>query len=207
MKSEKFKINKGTKIEIVDALMKEFSLTNCQANTIVSFLIENKEFVSEKEVILADTHIDEQSGAAEFITDSMTYYVNIRKSTVYFLLFLLNLSNGISLRELVVDGIGIGLNIELSGHVLVNLENERGSKCLVIELAKHRKKGMSLKEILNLYGVNNKNIKECFNNHYCNCYNTDGYCEIKENRILELLSFLKDDGIVKLRFGRYYYRL
>lgn len=207
MKAEKFRISKGTKTEIGDALMKEFSLTACQANTIVSFLIENKEVISEDEVILADTHVDDQAGVAEFITDNMTYYINIRRSTVYLMLFLLNISNDINFKGLVTGGIEIGLNIKLDGHVFMNLENERGSRCLVMELAKHRKKGMNLKEILNLYGVNNKGIKECFNNHYCNCYNIDGYCELTERRISELLSFLKDNGIVKLKSGRYCYQL
>lgn len=201
--TEKFKVNKGSRIEIADALMEEFSLTACQAEEAASFLIEHKEILSKDEVILTDTHTDGRAGEAEFITDSMTYYINIRKFTVHFFLFLMNLRDGIDLKELIESGANIGLDQKL----FVNLEQERGSKCLVMELAKHRKKGMSLKEILNWYGVNGGRNRECFNNHYCNCYNVDGYCEIEGERISGILGFLKESGILKLKFGRYYYQV
>lgn len=200
--TEKFKVNKGSRIEIVDALTNEFSLSACEAEAVVSFLIENKEILSEDEVILTDTHVDGQAGAAEFITDSMTYYINVRRFTVHFVLFLLNIKDGINLKTLIECGINIGLDPQL----FVNLTKERGSKCLVMELAKHGKKGMSLKEILNWYGVNSGGNRECFNNHYDHCYNTDGYCEIQKERISNILDFLEEGGIVKVRLGRYYYR-
>lgn len=201
--TDKFKVDKGSRIEIIDALIKEFPITAGQAKAVVSFLIENKEILSKDEVVLADTHVDGQAGAAEFITDSMTYYVNIKRFTVYFVLFLMNMQDGIGLEELIECGINIGLDQQL----FVNLERERGSKCLVMELAKHRKTGMSLKEILNWYSAGNRGNRECFNNHYHNCYNTDGYCEIKRERISDLLDFLEENKIVKLRFGRYCYQL
>lgn len=200
--TEKFKVNKGSKAEIVDALAAEFSLTACQAETIAAFLMEHKEVLSKDEVILTDAHADGRTGEAEFITDSMTYYVNIRKFTVHFFLFLMNLQDGIDLKELIEFGVSIGLDQNL----FVNLNQERGSKCLVMELAKHRKKGMSIKEILNWYRVNERN-RECFNNHYPNCYNQDGCCGMTAERISELLGFLKESGILKLKFGRYYYQV
>lgn len=200
--TEKFKVNKGSRIEIVEALANEFSLPSCQAEAVVSFLIENTQILSEDEVILTDTHIDGQAGVAEFTTDSMTYYINVRRFTVYFVLFLLNIKDGINLKAFIESGRSIGLDSQ----VFINLTKERGSKCLVMELARHRKKGMSLKEILNLYGLNSGG-KECFNNHYEHCYNTDGYCEIQKERISDILDFLEESGIVKVRFGRYYYQV
>lgn len=207
MKStEKFKVNKGSRTEIVDALANEFSLPSCQAEAVVFFLIENTQILSADEVILTDTHIDGQAGAAEFTTDSMTYYINVRRFTVYFVLFLLNIRDGINLEAFIETLIESGISIGLDSQVFVNLSKERGSKCLVMELARHRKKGMSLKEILNWYGVNSGG-RECFNNHYEHCYNTDGYCGIQKERISDILDFLEESGIVKVRFGRYYYQV
>lgn len=200
--TEKFKVNKGRKDEITDAMMKEFSLLPNEAEAVFSFLIENKEILSKDEVILVDTYVDGHTGAAEFITDSMTYYINLRRFTISFVLFLLDIRDGIGLADL----IEFGYDISEASKISVNLDKVRGGKCLVMELAKHRKKGMSLKEILNCYGVDSGGTRECFNNHYEHCYNTDGCCEIQKERIPEILDFLEESGIVKVKFGRYYYQ-
>ena len=203
MQTERFKIEKGSRADITEALMKTFSLKRSEAETVTLFLIQNKEMLSKEEVISEDTPEDHRTGRAEFITDQMTWYINIKKTTVCFALFLLDLKDGLELEKLIRAAVEFGINAKW----IVDLTKERGSKCLVMELARNRKKGMSRKEILERYSGTGRWGKECFNNHYQGCYNVEGYCEMNDSRIGEILGFLEEREIVKVRWGRYYYQM
>lgn len=62
MQTERFKIEKGSRADITEALMKTFSLKRSEAETVTLFLIQNKEMLSKEEVISEDTPEDHRTG-------------------------------------------------------------------------------------------------------------------------------------------------
>lgn len=201
--NELFEIQKATKQEIIEKMEKELMLTQEQAECYFSFLLDNKEVLSEDEVIYSHPNTEGEDPVAAFMTEEMTYYVNLHRAGIYFIVFLMNLKVNpawITLLDVVKKAFG--------EQIVVSLENEPDARCVLLTMAKNRKRGITIRGILNQYRLYGGERMECFNNHYSLCPREDGRCRLTEERIREIVDFLEREGAVKQKgFGRYYYQM
>lgn len=202
---EVFLVEKGTKEEIISQMKEELQLTQKQAESYFSFVLENMDLLSDDEVVSRYPDTEGQENMSAFMTDKMTYYVNLKRAGIYFLLFLLNLP-GSSIEGALLS---TGKTVALGKPFLVRLERCPEVKCVLLEIARRRTKGITIHELLDIYGVGDAERTECFNNHYQECKRKDGCCCLSESEIGEIVDFLERAGAVKKKgfFGRYYYQM
>ncbi|MCD7763692.1 MAG: hypothetical protein LUI14_10975 [Lachnospiraceae bacterium] len=203
--NEFFEVKKGTKDEIIDRMSEELHLTWKTAEGCLSFLLENSEMLSDDEAIFRYSDIENEEAVSGFITDSMTYYVCLKTVGIYILTFLLSLQDG-SVSGALRD---VGCAMLQGEQFIIHLKDHPEVKCVLLEFAKNKTRGITLNGILDIYGVNNKNKTECFNNHYLHCRRGDGCCCLTEVEIKNIVTFLEDKGAIKKKHltGRYYYQI
>lgn len=197
-KEERIEIRKGSRETIIETFMQDCSLSEFQAEQVWLFLLEHKKILSIKNnELLMSRQGEEEIDESEFILEEPTWYINIRKVTIFFIIFFLNIWER--------EGISVGTLLMIPQRLkdtFVNLKEEEGSQCLTLEIALHRSKGIKKNEIFDLY-----NRKECFNNHLTCPYNMEGYCCITKERIEELVKFLEKKELVKEKRRRYFYQV
>ena len=173
----------------------ELSLTKEDCKHIINFIQENKEFLDDNELIQCTMPERNAIGISEFITEQMSYYIAIKQSSIYLILFLLDFPT-----KGVASFIAKLLGFQTSGKVVVPIDTENGLKCIVMELARNRKRGVDANMMKIFKG-------ECCNNHYPCGYRQNGFCNMKSDEIEKILKNLEENNVVKKKGTRYYYQL
>ncbi len=204
--NEYFYVEKGTREEIIYRMEEELHLTSEQAENYFDFILENLDLLSDDdEALIVYPDTEGKEGVSSFMTDRMTYYVNLERVGIYFLVFLMNLPGGSAEEALLNTGKSVALG---SKKIIINLKNHPEARCILLETAKRRNKGVTMRELCDLYGVGDEERRDCINNHYTECVRRDDCCCLKEEEIKEIMGYLVQEGAVKKRLGgRYYYQM
>lgn len=197
-----FCVEKGTVEDIAEVMEKEFHITYAQAEECIHFLIENMDELGDNEVISAYNGTGEYG--AEFMTDSMTYYVNIRRLTVCFLASLSGAASKdfMSMLDNLLQAVWFG------NKIVVDLQHYPEARCVTLEISRHRWHGVTQKELLGLFC---STTSECIRNQLKDCHREDGFCCLTEEKLKMTLEMLENDGIIKKKIKGmniwYYYQL
>lgn len=188
----------GTKSAVEEAMMQAFCLDKETSAQCLDFIRNHLEILSDEEIFqyskLEEYEID---GLSEFVSEEGEYYISIKKSTIFLVsLFLDNTVPGFS--ELKDVGTFFGL-FSLKGSY-AKLDTYEGYLCIMMELARNRRRGADKNLIKKFKG-------ECCNNHLDCKYKENGMCKCGEERVEAICEELWKQGVVKKRGGRYFYVL
>jgi len=197
---DEYLVYEGTKEEIYCELAEDFKeagehpLTREECDRLIEFLQKNKNLLADEELFKCEKPERNAAGASEFIMERMSYYIGIQKTTLYVLLFLIDktcLGTVSFLSKL--------LGFQYPEKTVLPVDEENGLKCIVMELARNRKKGADSRMFEKYKG-------ECCNNQF-QCKHRQGEkCVIKQEEIKETLDMLKTNNVVKNKGDRYYYQ-
>lgn len=129
------------------------------------------------------------------ILEEQHLYINIRRITIAFLVYLLGERLNIPLEMLLgFAGVPIG------GKAFTFLDETQGELCILLETARCKKNGAN--ENL-MQRVNPTH--ECVNNQYTCRYRQDGLCTCTPQNTKDILEHLRHLGALKAKGPKYYY--
>lgn len=198
---DEYIIYEGTIENICNELAEDFraageiplSIEECKH--LIRFIQENKELLGEDELIQCIAPNKDVIGVSEFITEQMSYYIGLKQSSIYLMLFLLGFhTKGVSSFIAMLSG------ITTSGKVVIPIDAEAGIKCIVMELARNRKHGAGVNLLKKYKG-------QCCNNQYSCRYRENESCNLHSDKIEKILEYLETNKVIKKKLNRYYYQL
>lgn len=186
----------GTKLMVTEALRQAFDLDEEASEQCLAFIKGHQEILSEEEFFqynkLEEYEVD---GLSEFISEEGGYYISIKKSTIF--LVCLYLQEKVPFLRTVEDmGEFFGLT-PLKG-AYVKLDASRGYLCIMLELARNRRRGADKSLLKKFKG-------ECCNNQLKCRYNENGMCRCDKERVEEICEDLAEHAIIKKKGSKYYY--
>lgn len=159
--------SEGTRSKIIESIMQECGLDREYGEQCLSFIKKNQEILSGDEFFqYSRLEEHEVEGVSEFISEEGKYYISLKKSTIFLVVLYLEctIPNLKKLNKIPgfmgMPGIGKGY---------MKLDENQGYLCIMLELARNRKKGAG-KDLLKKYNG------ECCNNHLHCRYNDNGLC-------------------------------
>lgn len=187
----------GNESAVIENMMEEFHITKEQSEQFLEFIEYNQEILSEDEMFQHCNGIDETSDdIIQLVISEGKYYINLKRTTFYVVIWLLE--NKLINEDITTPLEMIGLFY--GGRVLGKPDEYTGEKCILLELAKKRKKGADEKLLKKYKG-------ECCNNHYeCN-HNKNGKCDCTIDTVREICDQLVEKGMVVKKRGKYFYQI
>lgn len=181
--------------EVLDELSNMYSLTRKQIRECIDFILDNKEILSKEELIQCSSQCGSIEGISQFIADESRYYISIKKSTMYLVLWLMG-----KLTDKNFFTAASALGCFKGGAVIKRIKEEYGEKCILMEMVRNRKKGADIYILDKYHG-------ECCNNHY-NCrYNKNGLCVCSIESVVEICQKFVEEGILIKRGQKYIYQM
>lgn len=129
------------------------------------------------------------------ILEEQHLYINIRRITIAFLVYLLGERLNIPLEMLLgFAGVTVG------GKAFTFLDETRGELCILLETARCGKNGANENLIQRI-----NTTHECVNNQYTCRYRQDGFCTCTPQKTKEILKHLHRLGALEAKGQKYYY--
>lgn len=188
--------SEGTRSNIIESIMQECGLDQEYGERCLSFIKKNQEILSSDE-FFQYSRLEEYEiqGISEFVSEEGRYYISLKKSTIFLVVLYLEctIPNLKKLNKIPgfmgMPGIGKGY---------MKLDDNQGYLCIMLELARNRKKGAG-KDLLKKYNG------ECCNNHLHCMYNDNGLCRCSADCVEKICEDFVKNGVVKKRGKKYYY--
>lgn len=190
--------SEGTRSTIIESIMQECGLDQEYGAQCLSFIKKNQEILSGDEFFqYSRLEEHEVQGVSEFVSEEGKYYISLKKSTIFLVVLYLECTIP-SLKKL--NKIPGFMGMPGIGKGYMKLDENQGYLCIMLELARNRKKGAG-KDLLKKYNG------ECCNNHLHCGYNDNGLCRCGADRVENICEDFARNGVVKKRGRKYYYIL
>lgn len=158
---------------------------------IIDCLERYEEYLPKDEKFMRRRIVNDGVG---YMLPGFNYYINIKMFTLLLIMWIANWY----LENEIIEFIEMLSGIE--GSPVIKICEENAEKCILKEILR-RKNKCGGKDILH-------NFKgECCNNQYQCMYNCGGKCNCGTQIVEEILKEFERKGIVKQRFGKYFYQL
>lgn len=188
----------GSKNKIVETIMQTCEVDREVSERCIAFINENQKILSDEE-LFSYSKLEEHGieGVSEFVSEEGKYYISLKKSTIFLVILYLESQVPVLKNLNKVSGF-IGIPIFNKGYM--NLDENWGQLCVMMELARNRKRGAETDLLKKFRG-------ECCNNQLGCKYNDNGFCRCDESRVKEICEEFVRNGIVKKKGKKYYYIL
>lgn len=188
----------GTKASVMEGIMEFCALGEKDSERCLDFLMHNQEILSIDEVYQYSNQEEYAvQGVCEFVTEDGGFYISIKKSTLFFVCLFL----GIQIPETkILKEIAGFLGINSINKGVEKLDSRKGYSCIMLELARNRKRGAAKNLLAKFEG-------ECCNNQLDCRYNENGNCTCSETTVEKICEEFVEHGFVKKKGAKYYYIL
>lgn len=188
----------GSRDKIIEGIMEVCSLDKETAELSLNFIKDNQEILSSNEFFqYCQPEEYEVDGVSEFVSEGGAFYISLKKSTIFLAILYVTINiPDFEIAKAVADFGGVSV----AKRGFFKLDAQQGYLCIMLELARHRRKGMGKTMLKSFHG-------ECCNNHI-NCrYNENGLCNCNESIVEKICEELTQQGIIKKKGGKYFYIL
>lgn len=185
----------GSRKKIIEEIMQLYELSAEDSEICLEFLEHNFEILSSDELLQYcnnGEHVTE--GVSEFVSEDGQIYFSVKRETIFLAALILGVK---------IPVLGIGLEIA-KNLGLCEIKNgfirikDDAMRCLLLELARSKKKGIDRNALAKYKG-------ECCNNFLECRFKQDGSCNCSEKDVEEVCERLSEMGMAEKKGRKFYY--